>query len=81
MISENTIRENWEKVAPDNIVYENHEIWVFHNNSGEIFARTKSNGVTVRITPNYDSFTITAYRYQITPSQACGLPAFEITKN
>lgn len=60
-------------------IYENNEVKVYHNCSGEIFIENKHTNCTIRVSPEYSRTIVTAQDGIMTPWATNGLPAFVIS--
>jgi len=59
------------------ILYEDHQILVYNNPSGEIFVEKKGENIAaIRISPDSDGLVVTSQSANFTPWSVNGLPAF-----
>jgi len=63
-----------------NDLFENNQIKVYMNDSGEVFVHNKPAGVTLRISDHYRGITITSHNGIMTPWAVNGCPAISVSK-
>lgn len=76
-MAQKAVGESVAQYANFPLLFEDSNLIVYTNGSGEIFVKNKRDeGSTIRITPDRDGFHVTAHDGVLTPWAVGGLPAF-----